>query len=120
VCAGVAGVDRLIVPRNVESPHGAGPIGKLSSAIAGLPKAAKPTVWPNVAKECTILKKPWMIRLLYHCLLVLYCLTMKRRDAAFVVGAALLWRPSRAEAMPQDPMGGIDVNKLKRKSRRKR
>jgi len=110
VCAGVAGVDRLIVARSAGSSPGAGLIGTLSSATAGPPKAAKPTDWPNVAAECNEAKKAWMINLLYHHLPTLYWVIIKRDVAAFVGVAAKLWTPSRAEAMPQGPMGGIDAN----------
>lgn len=110
VCVGVAGVDRLIVPRSVESVPGAGLIGKLNSATAGPPKAAKPTECANVAAECNEAKKPWLINLLYHHLLALYWVIMKRDVAASVGAAALSWTHFRAEAMPQGPMGGIDAN----------
>lgn len=69
--AGVAGVARLIVARNAGSQPGARPIGKPSSATAGVSKAVKPIVWPNVAAECIGVKKPWMINLPHRCLPVL-------------------------------------------------
>jgi hypothetical protein len=72
VFAGVAGVDRFTVPMIAEWRLAAKRAGKLKDATAGLSKAMKLTGKPNVAAECTELKKPWLIILQHKNLLVLY------------------------------------------------
>ena len=110
MCADVAGVDRFIVQGSVGTRPGAGPTEKLSSVTAGAPKAVKPIVWPNVAEEFMVGKKPWLINLQHGCLASLYCLMRQRGVAAFAGVAALSWGDFHTGVMPRGPMGDIDAN----------